>query len=85
LRVKGDSMIEDGIHSGDLVIVEKNDSPPDGAIVVALVGGTHATLKRIYRERNRVRLQPANRTMKPIYVRDVIVQGRVRGLVRSYR
>jgi len=84
LKVKGDSMIEDGILSGDYVVVEKNESPPDGEIVVALLEGTNATLKRLYREKGRVRLQPANRTMKPFYATDVTIQGVVRGLIRSY-
>ncbi len=85
LKVKGDSMIEDGILSGDLVVVERNPSPQDGDIVVAILDNMYATLKRFYREKNRVRLQPANRTMQPIYVRDVLVQGVVRGLIRDFR
>lgn len=85
LRVKGDSMIEDGIHSGDYVVVEKNESPANGDIVVAILDNMYATLKRFYREKDRVRLQPANRTMAPIYVRDVLVQGVVRGLIRNFR
>jgi repressor LexA len=84
LRVKGDSMIEDGILSGDLVVVERNPSPQNGDIVVAILDNMYATLKRFYREKDRVRLQPANRTMQPIYVRDVIVQGVVRGLIRDF-
>lgn len=84
LKVKGDSMIEDGILSGDYVVVEKNPSPPDGEIVVALLDGAFATLKRLYREKGRVRLQPANKAMKPFYATDVAVQGVVRGLIRSY-
>jgi repressor LexA len=84
LKVRGDSMIDDGIMSGDYVIIEENPAPPDGAIVVALIEGTCATLKRLYREKGRVRLQPANKTMKPIYVQDVRAQGIVRGLIRSF-
>lgn len=85
LRVRGRSMIEDGILSGDYVVVEKNPSPRDGEIVVALLENEYATLKRIYRERGRVRLQPANSEMKPIYAKDVAVQGVVRAVVRDYR
>jgi repressor LexA len=85
LRVKGDSMIEDGIHSGDLVVVEKNPAPQNGEIVVALLDNMYATLKRFYREKGRIRLQPANRNMQPIYVKDVLVQGVVRGLIRDFR
>lgn len=85
LKVKGDSMIEDGIMSGDYVIVERNPSPKNGDIVVALLDNMYATLKRFYRESNRVRLQPANRQMKPIYVKDILVQGVVRGLVRDFQ
>lgn len=85
LKVKGDSMIEDGILSGDLVVVERNPSPRDGEIVVAILDNMYATLKRFYREKGRIRLQPANRTMRPIYARDVLVQGVVRGLIRDFR
>lgn len=84
LRVRGNSMIEDGIMSGDFVIVEDNPAPPDGEIVVALLDGGFATLKRLYREKGRVRLQPANRNMKPFYADNVIVQGVVRGLYRNF-
>jgi repressor LexA len=85
LRVKGDSMIEDGILSGDYVIVERNPAPRNGEVVVALLENTFATLKRFYKEKNVVRLQPANRTMKPIYAQDVTIQGIVRGVIRDYR
>lgn len=85
LRVKGQSMIEDGILSGDYVIVERNPSPRDGDIVVALLDNMYATLKRFYREPHRIRLQPANSSMKPIFVKDVIVQGIVRGVIRDFR
>ena len=85
LRVKGDSMIEDGIMSGDYVIVERNPAPKNGDIVVALLDNMYATLKRFYKESGRVRLQPANSRLKPIYVKDVVVQGVVRGLVRDFK
>ncbi|MBU0630215.1 MAG: transcriptional repressor LexA [Candidatus Margulisbacteria bacterium] len=84
LQVKGNSMIEDHILNGDFIVVEKCDSADDGEVVVALVNRSEATLKRLYREPNRVRLEPANSTMKPIYVKDVAVQGKVRGLFRKF-
>jgi len=84
LRVKGESMIEDGILNGDYVIVERNPSPKNGDIVVALLDNTYATLKRFYREKDKIRLQPANSTMSPIYVSDPIIQGVVRGLIRTF-
>jgi repressor LexA len=84
LRVKGDSMVEDQIASGDYVVVRKQDNCRGGEIVVALVDGHEATLKRFYRERDRVRLEPANSTMKPIYSNNVKVLGVVVGVVRQY-
>jgi repressor LexA len=84
LRVSGESMIEDGILSGDYVIVERNPSPKDGDIVVALLNNAYATLKKFYREKTRIRLQPANSSMKPIYVSDPLVQGIVRGVIRKF-
>lgn len=85
LKVKGESMIEDGILSGDYVVVVATTAPQDGDTVVALLENTNATLKRFYKEKGRVRLQPANRTMQPLYVKDIIVQGIVRGVIRDYR
>lgn len=85
LRVKGDSMIEDGIFDGDYVIIERNPSPKNGDVVVALLDNEYATLKRFYRERDRIRLQPANSTMKPIYCHDPLIQGVVRAVIRQYR
>jgi repressor LexA len=84
LQVKGNSMIEDHILSGDFIVIEKADTAYDGEIVVALVNGTSATLKRMYREKDRVRLEPANSSMKPIYVKDIAVQGKVKGLFRKF-
>lgn len=84
LQVKGNSMIEDHILNGDLIVVERCETADDGEVVVALVNREAATLKRIYREKDRVRLEPANSTMKPIYVKDVAVQGKVRGLIRRF-
>ncbi len=87
LRVKGDSMIDDHICDGDYILVEGAETAANGEIVVALVGGTDATLKRIFREPNgRVRLQPANAQMEAIVLpaREVKVQGRVIGVLRKY-
>ncbi len=84
LTVKGDSMIEDHILDGDLIIVEKRDHAQNGEIVVALIGN-EATVKRLYREAGRVRLQPANASMQPIYVEegDLRIQGIVIGVLRK--
>lgn len=85
LKVKGRSMIEDGIFDGDYVIVERNPSPKNGDIVVALLNNAYATLKRFYREKDHIRLQPANSTMKPIIVRgDINIQGIVRAVLRKF-
>jgi len=85
LRVKGNSMIEDHILSGDFIVVEKCDTANEGEVVVALINNrSEATLKRFYREKDQIRLEPANSKMKPIYVRDVAIQGKVRGLFRKF-
>ncbi|MBU0686894.1 MAG: transcriptional repressor LexA [Candidatus Margulisbacteria bacterium] len=84
LQVKGNSMIEDHIVNGDFIVVEQRDTADDGEVVVALVNNEAATLKRLYREKTRVRLEPANSEMEPIYVKDVAVQGIVRGLFRKF-
>jgi repressor LexA len=84
LTVVGDSMIDDQIRDGDLVIYEERSNPRNGDTVVALVDGEEATLKRFYKEKNRVRLQPANANYKPIYTRNVDVQGIVIGVIRRY-
>ncbi len=85
LRVKGESMIEEGIFDGDYVIVEHNPSPKNGDVVVALLDNQYATLKKFYREKDRIRLQPANKTMKPIYCYDPLIQGVVKAVIRSFR
>ncbi len=85
LRVKGRSMIEDGILDGDFVVIERNPSPRNGEVVVALLDNAYATLKRFYRERTRIRLQPANSTMDPIFVKDCIIQGVVRAVIRKFQ
>jgi repressor LexA len=84
LQVKGESMIEEGILSGDYVIVERQNNPRNGDVVVALLNNAYATLKKFYRETNRIRLQPANSTMKPIYAKDPLIQGVVRGVIRKF-
>ncbi|HXJ36791.1 MAG TPA: transcriptional repressor LexA [Candidatus Eisenbacteria bacterium] len=86
LRVRGDSMIDDGIHDGDVVVVESRREAPNGSTVVAVVGG-EATVKRFYRRRGRVHLVPANERMEPIVVREseVEIRGVVIALLRRYR
>jgi repressor LexA len=86
LQVTGDSMQDEHIVDGDYVLVEKVPSARDGEIVVALVGESETTLKRLYREGERIRLQPSNASMKPIFVpaAQVQVQGRVIGVLRKY-
>ncbi len=86
LEVRGESMQDEHILSGDYVLVEKTKSAHNGDIVVALVQGSEATLKRLYREGDTVRLQPSNASMQPIIVpaAAVEVQGRVIGVLRKY-
>jgi repressor LexA len=84
LKVHGDSMIDDGILNGDYVIIESCDTPKNGDIVVALLDRDNVTLKRFYREKDHVRLQPANKKYKPIRVKKVVIQGRVKGVIRKF-
>ena len=86
LEVSGESMQDEHIVDGDYVLVEKSQTAHNGEIVVALVDGTDATLKRFYREGNKVRLQPSNAAMQPIIVpaANVAIQGRVIGVLRKY-
>lgn len=84
LEVKGDSMKDDGILEGDYIICEKNSLPQNGQVVVAIVNNSEATIKRFYKERNFIRLMPANASHKPILARNVQVQGVVRALIRRY-
>ena len=84
LRIQGDSMIEAGILDGDLIVVEKRTTAEDGDIIVALVDD-EATVKTFYREADCFRLQPENRTMEPIYVRELLVLGKVVASMRFYR
>lgn len=85
LKVRGESMIEDGIYDGDFVIITQRETAQNGEMVVANVAG-EVTLKRFYRDGNRVRLQPANSAMAPIFARaeDVTIQGIVVGLMRRF-
>jgi repressor LexA len=85
LRVRGDSMIDDQIRDGDLVIIEKRETARDGETVVALLDNGEATLKRFYRHSKGVRLQPANPNYDPIITPNVKIQGVVVGLVRTFR
>lgn len=85
LKVRGDSMVDDGILSGDYVIVEPCSSPKNGDIVVALIDKDNVTLKRFYREKDHIRLQPANRNYQPIRVKRVFIQGRVKGVIRKFK
>jgi len=84
LKVKGESMIEEGILDGDFVVVERNYYPKNGEVVVALLDNTYATLKKYFREKKRIRLQPANSAMKPIFVKNPAIQGVVRGIFRVF-
>ncbi len=86
LEVRGESMQDEHILDGDYVLVEKAKTAHNGDIVVALVDGTDATLKRFYREGDKIRLQPSNAAMQPIIVPAgaVQIQGRVIGVLRKY-
>lgn len=84
LQVKGDSMIEEQIRDGDFVVIEQTEDALNGDIVVALLDNGMATLKRFFKETTRVRLEPANSKMSPIFVRNVKIQGKVVGLIRRY-
>ncbi len=84
LQVTGESMIEAHIADGDFVIIQKQETARDGQIVAVLDDEGGATLKKFFRERNRVRLEPANKTMKPIYRDNVTILGTLAGVVRKY-
>jgi repressor LexA len=86
LEVRGDSMRDEHIISGDYVLVERTRTAREGDIVVALIDGTDATLKRFYREGDMIRLQPSNAEMDPIYAAaaNVDIQGKVLGVLRKY-
>ena len=86
LRVRGNSMIDEQIRDGDLVIVEDRQTADDGEMVIALLRGEDVTLKKFYRENGRVRLQPANETIQPLIVdaAQIQIQGVVVGVMRRY-
>jgi repressor LexA len=87
LRVKGSSMVEEQIRDGDYIIVNSRETAENGEMVVALINGEAATVKKFYRERDgRIRLQPANETMQPMYfdAHEVQIQGIVVGVIRKY-
>ncbi|HXD47854.1 MAG TPA: transcriptional repressor LexA [Gemmatimonadaceae bacterium] len=87
LRVRGNSMVDEHIRDGDFVVVNQRQRADNGETVIALVNGASATVKKYYRERDgRIRLQPANDTMQPLYVHenDVTIQGIVVGVMRRY-
>ena len=84
LKVKGDSMVESLISDGDFVIVQKQDVASNGDIVVALLDDGSATLKEFHKEKNYIRLQPRNKKYKPLHVKNVIIQGKVAGIIRKF-
>lgn len=84
LQVKGDSMVEDGILDGDYVVVEEDSEVNNGDIVVALLENGLATMKRFFKEETRIKLEPANSNMAPIFATNVTIQGKVKGVVRKF-
>lgn len=84
LQVRGNSMVNDGILDGDYVVVEEANQARNGEIVVAMLESGVVTLKRFYKEPTRVRLEPANAEMEPIFATNVQVQGKVVGVIRKY-
>lgn len=84
LRVQGDSMIDEGIFDGDTVVIKKQPTAENGEMVAALLNDNEVTLKKIYKEKNRFRLQPANPNLKPIFVNELTIQGKVTSVVRNF-
>ena len=84
LKVKGNSMIDEGIFDGDTVIIKKQETAENGDTVVALVNQNEVTLKKIYKEKNGFRLQPANPSFKPIFTKELIIQGKVVTIIRNF-
>jgi len=87
LRVRGDSMIEENIQDGDVIVVASQKTADNGQVVVALIDGNYATVKKFYREPDFIRLEPANPQFKPIFIKTperIQIQGVVRGLIRKY-
>lgn len=88
LRVRGDSMIEENIQDNDIIIVSSQQTAENGQMVVALIDGNYATVKKFYREPDFIRLEPANPQFKPIFIKTperIQIQGVVRGLIRNYQ
>jgi repressor LexA len=88
LRVRGDSMIEENIQDNDIIIVSSQQTAENGQMVVALIDGNYATVKKFYREADFIRLEPANPQFKPIFIKTperIQIQGIVRGLIRNYQ
>lgn len=84
LQVKGESMIEDGIFDGDYAVIQHQENAQSGDLVVAILPNGLATLKKIYFEKNRIRLEPANSSMSPIYTTHVKIQGKVIAVIRKF-
>jgi len=87
LRVRGDSMIDENIQDGDIIVVASQKTADNGQVVVALIDGNYATVKKFYREPDFIRLEPANPQFKPIFIKTperIQIQGVVRGLIRHY-
>lgn len=87
LRVRGDSMIEENIQDGDIIVVNSQKTAENGQMVVALIDGNYATVKKFFREPDFIRLEPANPQFKPIFIKTpdrIQIQGVVRGLIRKY-
>lgn len=84
LRVKGDSMIDEGIFDGDTVVIREQSTAENGETVVAIINQNEATLKRLYREKNRIRLQPANQSMQPLYPDGIDIRGKVIRVIRNF-
>jgi len=84
LRVKGNSMIDDGIFDGSIVIIKKQSTVENGETAVALINGNEVTLKKIFKERDRFRLQPANPNIKPIFTKELVIQGKVISVLKNF-
>ena len=84
LRVQGNSMIDEGIFDGDIVVIKKQPDAENGETVVALLNGNEVTLKKIYKEKGRFKLQPANPTLRPIFTKELVIQGKVISVIRSF-
>ena len=84
LRVRGNSMLDEGIYNGDMVIIREQPTADNGDTVVALINNNEVTLKKIYKENNRFRLQPANPSLKPIYTKELVIQGKVVSVIRHF-